>query len=79
MADSPTDRAKEPAPRRGASGAGKAECAYCEFMRGSPCGAQFEEWERCYEHAGGRHERKCRRHAARLKLCIEKHPDYDWQ
>ena len=63
-----------------ASSVSDSECAYCKFMRSSPCGAEFSRWEKCFDSApAGRHERICRKLSAKLKRCVERHPDFDWQ
>jgi hypothetical protein len=56
-----------------------AECGFCTFMRGGPCGDVFTEWEACIDKCKDDDSdfvELCGEKTVKLKECVDAHPEY---
>lgn len=52
-----------------------------DFMEGSPCRREFEEWEKCFAAAEGRHldsAAECLEKTCGMRACLKWHPEAYW-
>ncbi|CAM9255135.1 unnamed protein product [Chrysoparadoxa australica] len=57
----------------------ETSCAFCNFMRESPCSRTFRGWEKCLKISNERDDnlvQRCRIATMYLTACMSEHPEY---